>query len=424
MNALLELWPWLAAMAVLIVCSAFFSASEAALFYLRPADRRELADGNRAQRVAAHLLNDPERLLSAVLFWNLVINMTYFAVVAVAGLLLRESSTSGGSAALGFALGSLLVIIFCSEMLPKSVAVLSARRLSALLGIPLAITVRIVDPLMPVLRTVNLLSRRLIAPRFETDAQLRVADLERAVELSLTDANLVKQEQAVLGNIVMLSDIRVDEWMRPRTQFTTFAPPVSLADLDGQMTPSGYLLITEPDSEEVASSVNLRHVTELPDEHLEYLAEPVLFSPWSTTVAAVLQNMQTHDREVAAIVNEFGETIGILTYEDLLDTVFTYSPSRSKRLLDENPVHYIAPGKWLVAGVTSVRRLSRLLNIELPPSKSVTVAGFIQEALQRLAEPNDQGEWGPFHFRVLEVRERGNMLIEITERRNTREDDR
>ena len=59
------------------------------------------------------------------------------------------------------------------------------------------------------------------------------------------DTPLIEQERATLRNIVMLSDIRAEEWMRPRTQFVTFRPPVSLADLQGKMTPSGYLLITE-----------------------------------------------------------------------------------------------------------------------------------------------------------------------------------
>ena len=66
---------WLVAMGVLILCSAFFSSSEAALFYLNRHQRRRLASGNRAQRTCARLLDEPDRLLSAVLFWNLVANL-------------------------------------------------------------------------------------------------------------------------------------------------------------------------------------------------------------------------------------------------------------------------------------------------------------------------------------------------------------
>lgn len=91
----------------------------------------------------------------------------------------------------------------------------------------------------------NLLSRRLIWPGFKSEPYLEVSDLERAISLSTTDAKLVAQEQAALRNIVLLSDIRVDQWMRPRTQLLTFRPPVSLADLNGQMTPNHWLAVCE-----------------------------------------------------------------------------------------------------------------------------------------------------------------------------------
>ena len=78
----MDVVPWLVAMGALLLASAFFSASEAALFFLSPSDLRRLAGGNRAQRTAADLLDDPDRLLTAVLFWNLVVNLTYFALAA------------------------------------------------------------------------------------------------------------------------------------------------------------------------------------------------------------------------------------------------------------------------------------------------------------------------------------------------------
>ena len=65
MDLIIEFGPWLATMAVLVCFSGFFSCSEAALFYLRRQDRRTLQSGNPAQRIAAALLEDPDRLLTA-----------------------------------------------------------------------------------------------------------------------------------------------------------------------------------------------------------------------------------------------------------------------------------------------------------------------------------------------------------------------
>ena len=411
---MIELAPWLSAMVVLILLSAFFSASEAALFYLRAPERRSLEAGNASQQIAARLLSDPDRLLSAVLFWNLLINMTYFALASIAGLKLQTQEHRSASSAAIFAASSLLIIIFCSEMLPKSFAVLRPRWLASVVAIPLAVAVKLVDPLMPVLRTVNLLSRRLIWPGFVTEPYLEATDLEKAVDLSTQDQQLAAQERTALRNIIQLSDIRADEWMRPRTQFLSFQPPVSLSDLQGKLTPSGYLLFTETDGEEIVGALHLKNLFDVPLEHLEHYGAPVIHVPWCAPVSDVLQKMRSKDREVAVVVNEFGETIGILTFEDILDTVFTTEPSRSGRLLDRKAIHAVREDVWHVAGITSLRRIGRQLELELPPSKSVTLAGVIQESLQRLANEGDEGTWGPFAFRVLEAPQRGQMLVELT----------
>jgi putative hemolysin len=412
-SALIEFIPWFIAMGLLLAVSAFFSASEAALFYLRWPERRLMRTGSRSEQAAENLLLTPERLLSAILFWNLFVNMAYFAITSIIVLSL-ERSPLGRSAAVAFSMVSLVSIIFCSEMLPKSLAVLNARRVAALLARPLQVSIRLADPFMPMLQMVNLLSRRLVWPGFRSEGLVSLDDLERAIELSTLDAQLIEQEKAALRNIVLLSDIRIDEWMRPRTQYKSFRAPVSLQDLGGKTTPSGYLLVAEPRNGEVVAALRLDELIHAPPNNLQKLAQEVVVLPWCATVADALEQMRSRKREVTAIVNEFGETIGILTLDDILDTIFTYHPSRSKLLLDRKPIHDLASGRWLVAGVTSLRRLEQYLKLKLPPSKSVTVAGVVQEALQRLATTGDECEWGPLHLRVFEAPERGHMLIEVT----------
>lgn len=398
-------------MAALIGCSGFFSASEAALFSLRPADRRDLLK-DAAGRIAADLLQDADRLLSAVLFWNLVINLSYFAIVSIVGFKLGARGPAGSSWA--FAAGSLMTMIFFSEMLPKTLGVLGAKKLARRLGGPLHAAVAVLDPLMPTLRFVTNVSQRIVWPGLPAEPYLELQDLEQAILVSQEDQALADQERIVLNNIVSLSDIRVDEWMRPRTQFTSFHPPVALADLKGQITPSGYLLVTEEDSEEIAAALHLTSLSSLQPENLEALASPVVPLPWCSTVAEALDALSNSTADVAAIVNEYGDTIGILTQEDILDTVFNFSPSRSKLLMNEKPIHDIADGVWIVAGITSLRRLSKYLRMALPPSKSVTVGGVVQERLQKLASEGDRCAWGPFDLQVIEAPQRGHMLIRVT----------
>jgi len=413
MGSLMHLLPWLATMAVFMACSGFFSASEAALFYLQPRDRRQMRSGNAAEKAAAALLEHPDRLLSAILFWNLVINIAYFAMASIVAIRIETETEFGNTGAVSFAIFALLAIIFFSEMLPKSVSVLKPRPLAAMVSLPLWWAVRVVDPLMPLLRWVNLVSRRLIWPGFQPEPFMEVSDLERAIEHSGSDPEVIKQEQAVLQNIVQLSTIRVEEWMRPRTQFASFRPPVKLADLNGSVPPSGYVLVTEPDSREIEKAIRLDNQYQLDPDNLEKLAEPVLYMPWCATVADALEKMSHRDREVVVVVNEFGDTIGVLTIEDILETVFVYSPSRSARLLDMPPLEVIDSENYQVAGIMSLRQLAKRLSVEIPETDSVTVGGVIQETMQRLAEVDDQCQWGPFLFRVLEAPQRGSMLVQV-----------
>ena len=412
-DVILDVWPNLLAMTALIGWSAFFSASEAALFSLRPRDWRALKKGNRSQRTAGRLLDDPERLLTAILFWNLVINVVYFSTASITGLQLEREAGFGETDAVVFTFLALLMIILFSEMVPKSIGMVSARTLTRLVGLPLGAAVRVVDPLMPVLQTTNLLSRRLLWPRFHPEQYLEVADLERAIKLSTTDAQLLEQEQTVLQNIVALSDMRADETMRPRLQFRSFTPPVLLRDLEGQLPPSGYLLVTDSDNDAVVGAIRLGELSDVPESHLERLAESVIYVPWFHTVANVLQQMMTRDRQVAAVVNEFGETIGILTFEDILDTIFLLDPTRSARLLNRQAIHEVEPGIWNVTGTTSLRRLARYFDTHLPVSKSVTLTGVTQEVLERLPVMGDEFEWGSFQFRVLDSPEPGLMTLEL-----------
>jgi len=410
---LLDQFPWfLLAMAVLIVGSAFFSSSEAALFSLTGRRRRRLATGNRAQRLGARLLEEPDRLLSAVLFWNLVVNVAYFTMASIVAIQLKRQGHTAEAAA--FAVGSLLTIIVLSEMLPKLLAVLQPFGLITLLGVPLAAFVRVLDPVLPALRVANLLSRRLLWPRFQPEPYLRVHDLERAVRLSTRDAALVEQEQNVLESIVLLSELRADELMRPRIRLMTFRPPVSVSDLAGRLPPSGYLLVTEPEGDELTAAVALSRLSSVPDEHLERFAEPVVYVPWSTSVARAMEVMRREDRQVAVVVNEFGETIGILTFEDILETIFTPSPSRTERLFKRQPLTQVGANRWQVSGMASIRRLVRHFRVPRPESKSVTVAGVIQETLERFPEPGDECRWGPFAFRVIKASERGQLLVELS----------
>jgi len=414
-GTLLSILPFLIAMAVLIGVSAFFSASEAALFSLKANERRMLKSSPRSSaRTCGILMRHPERLLSAVLFWNLVTNIIYFTLASLATLRLQKEPDTSQTLIVGFPFGALLVIIFLSEMLPKSLAVMKATALCGVIGHPLAAAVALLDPIMPTLRTVTIVSRRLVWPGFRPEPYLEAADLARAIEISTTNRELLEQETQILHSIVSLSSISVEECMRPRTQLVTFSPPVSLADIRHEVPRSGHLLITETDSDEVAQSANLQKLTHLEDEHLEYRTESVLYVPWCINAAEAIQRMRSKERETAIVVNELGETIGAITRDDILDVIFTNRSSRSLRLLNREPIVEVSKGVWEVVGIANLRVLEAYFKRSLPTSRNITVGGVIQETLQQIPETGDACDWGPFHFEVAQMLADEQILLRAT----------
>ena len=399
-------------MAILAAASGFFSCSEAALFSLKPDDRRALKSGSAAQRIAVQLLAQPDQLLTAILFWNLIVNIVFFALASVIGIQLERDGHPGEAGLV--ALGSLLAIIIFSEMVPKTVGVMVPRRMASVVSLPLAGAIKAFQPVAPVFAALNTALRRLLFPRFHSEPYLELSDLEQAITVSTSDEQLASQERQALQNIVLMSDLEAEELMRPRTQYQSFTPPVSLEELGGQLTKSGYLLVTEPDTDEIAGAIALKYLPTIPRHHLEHFAQPVVYVPWCTPVAAVFDELQNSSREVAAVVNEYGETIGIITLEDLLHAVFEEEASRSSLLLAMAELEQLQDNLWRASGITGLRSLRRAFHLKLPPCKSTTIGGIVQEQLQRMPEPGDRVQWFMFEFHVTEADQMGQMTVELS----------
>lgn len=414
MNSLVELTPWLIAMVVLIGFSAFFSASEAAFFSLRTRDIIKLKKGSTNSRIAASLLDNPDQLLSAILFWNLVINVAYFSISSICMIRLETTDPPAPGTAAAFGFISLLTIIFFSEMIPKSVAVLISVPLSQLVAIPVSISYRIIAPVLPLFNMATQFSRRLVWPEFRTEKYIGTHDIERAIELSAQTPELISQEVTILDNIVQLSQIRVDEWMNPRNKLSIFQPPVRWDDVAKDPPAGGYVLIAESDTGEISHSIRVSDLIETSSEPLDDRGMPVVYLPWCASVSSALEKLQNTSRRVCVIVNEYGESIGMLSMDDIVDSVFHHSPSRVTRLLEKQPVVAIGPDQWTVSGLVSLRRLARILKTRFPATNAVTVSGLVQEELQEIPEIGDTFEWSGYQFVVGDLNEKGDLEVMVT----------
>jgi CBS domain containing-hemolysin-like protein len=403
--------PWLS---LLLLLSGFFSCSEAAFFSLTLTQRRGLAKGERGAQAAHRLLSRSERLLMGILFWNLAINVSFFSMVSRVALEVETARPESHWAAV-ITFTALVIIIIFGEFLPKSIAVLNPLSIVTWVAPPLIWLMRPLDVVLPLINGVNEVSRRLLWPGLKAERYLELTDLERAIELSTDDAQLYEQERHLLRNLIQLSEIRVEEWMRPRTQYRTFTPPVSLAQLGGRRTPSGYMLITDPEGREVVGAINLNLLQPSHTADLAHYQESLVVVPWCATVADALNRLRESNRRVAAVVNEFGESIGILTWEEIFEAILYSHEESSIRELAKAEVRMESEGVWIATGMTKLRRLERLLGRRFTVSHNLTVGGVIQEQLRRLPEKGDVCTLENLRLEIIESGQRGQIRVRISE---------
>jgi len=397
-----------------MLASGFFSSSETALFYLSHDELRAFRMGRARERLVAHLLSEPDRLLTAILFWNLVINLTYFAlsIIVTHALANSDQATLAGA----FGLGSVFGIILLGEVMPKSFAVVFRLGWAKTVSWPLAAAVRVLDPIIPKLATLTRILRRTFWPDLRREPYLNADDLERAVEASKLSEDVVRQERQLLHNILDLSEITVEEVMRPRGTFFAAQAPLSLSDFKGEVPPGDYVAIYAEGSDEIVGAVPLATFSHIPAENLDGAAEQVPCVPWCADLAYTLQLLREQFAGMGSVVNEYGETIGIVLEDDILDTVLMAQPSRARRVLEREPVLEVSPGKYHVEGITTLRYLSKRLGIEYDPAEEdfVTVVGMMHEELEHLPAVGDLCQWRGYQVKVIDVIDRGRVRVMVS----------
>lgn len=376
-------------LAALIMMSAFFSGSETALMTLNRYRLRHLAkSGHRGAQLAERLLQRPDRLIGLILLGNNFVNVAASTIVALIALRL------GGEAAL--ALGAFLltlVILIFAEVAPKTLAALHPERLAfpaAWLYVPL------LKLLYPIVWLTNMVANgllRLIGVRAD-DAKLSDLSSEelRTVVIE-AGAMIPKRHQKMLLNIFDLEKVTVEDIMIPRAEIVGIDLAHTWDDILLQLLDSQHtrLPVWREDIDSVVGVVHLRRMLrplargEMTREAFDALIRDPYFVPEGTSLNKQLIHFQQLKRRIALVVDEYGDIVGLVTLEDLLEQIvgeFTSDPAAGAR--DFFPE---ADGSFLVNGTATVRELNRALDLHLSTDGPKTVNGLVIEHMEAIPEP-------------------------------------
>jgi Mg2+/Co2+ transporter CorB len=380
----------LGTLAVLLALSAFFSIAETAMMATNRYRLKHLvSQGNGAALRVAGLLKRTERLLGGILIGNTLV------VVAASSLSTVVAVRLFGENRLVYAVGTLVIsflIIVFSEITPKVIGATHPDRTALVLSLPLKVALRLLDPAA---WFVNLFVRPLLwMLRIRSDPSGEAPKLspEEIRTLVLESSTFMpKKHLTILLNLFDVGAVTVQDIMVPRARIESVCLEDGMETVSRQLATSHHMRLPVFRNHEgdLAGILHLRkilaalHAGPLDDAALGAVLDDPYFVPASTSVLAQMQYFQENRERLALVVDEYGELMGLVTLEDIIEEIigkFTTSlPSAA-------PLAWDTSGAATAEGAMPIREVNRALGLSLPIDGPKTLNGLIVEHLQDIPE--------------------------------------
>lgn len=401
---------------VMIIISAYFSASETGMMTLNRYRLRHLAkQGNRGALRVEKLLQRPARLISLVLVGNNLVNILASSLATILGM--RLYGDIGVAIATG--LLTFLILVF-SEVMPKTIAALYPEKtafLSSFLLIPLQ---KIMMPMLCILSgTTHLLMRLFgIKESIHHIDQLSKEELRSIVNES--HSQISRRHQNMLISVLDLEKVSVNDIMVPRNEIVGIDVNSDWKSIMRQLThsPHGRILLYRQSLDDAIGMLRVREAYRLMTEKKEFnkenllrAADEIYFIPEGTPLNIQLIKFQRNKEKVGIIVDEYGDIQGLITVEDILEEIVgDFTTSMSPNLAEE--VNLQSDGSVLIDGSASVRDLNKAFNWSLPMG-SRTINGLLLEELGEIPPVNTELCIGSYQIAVMEVQENRIRQVRI-----------
>jgi len=393
---------------VLVLVNAFLAGSEMALVSLREGQLRRLAaTGGRGRAVAA-LAHDPNQFLATV---QIGITLAGFLASATAAVTLAEPLVEPlavlGRAARPVAIVVVtlvvaLVTLVIGELAPKRLAMQRAEPWALMAARPLAAMAAVVRPAVWLLaRSTDLV----VALLGGDPTRGRAVVTEEEVRDLIAGGSLyTDEERRIITGALEATNRVLRQVMRPRSDVFALGDGVAVDDavralVDARHTRAPVFHQELDDADRTVALLDLIGADGTVDDH----ARPATVVPESLPLVGALRMLQAAASPMALVVSEHGGFEGIVTMEDLVEELVGEIDDEYDR--DVQAVVRQPDGSLTVVGGFPIHDLVDV-GVDLPAGEYVTVAGLVQDVLQRLARPGDEITVGDWRLRILSVRGR------------------
>ena len=402
-------------LALLLLLSGCFSATETALFCLDRIERRRIRESkSKRSTLIDSMLKRPRQLLSTILFGNTLINVATSATAAL--LFARLLPTHKLSAAI--VVDSLLVLLI-GEIIPKTVAVSQARRLSLAAVVPLRVFSKISRPVVAVFdRLAHAILRFLNVPEEARDA-LGPSELEFLFDEAGRKETITSHEQRMARNIMRFSETTAEEIMTPRVDIVAAPLDIARDQLEELMVAAHHsrIPISETSLDHIVGFVGTKEFFLNPDRDIRELLKPVAIFPEGASTHRIFRHMQKNLINMSVIVNEYGVTSGIVTMEDLVEEIVGEIYDEYEKA--EELIRPVGPDEWFVLCRAPIEQVNEICGLDLPAGESVTLNGYLCDEFGEIPTPGRTIEKNGARFTVAEARRR--RIVSCRIKRETKE---
>ncbi len=408
----------LAALALLLALSAFFSLSETAMMASNRFRLRHLAQsGHHGAQKAIALLNSTDKMLGVILLGNNLINSAAATLVSVITIeLFGEGKWALGAGTLTV---TFAILVF-SEITPKIIGATHADRLALVLGYILVPLLRLFYPIVWFINLfASMLLRMLRLSPNQSDHPPQLSQ-EELLSLVLESSHIIPQKhRTILSSLFELNNITVEDVMTPRGNIEILDLDLPWEEVKNQLATSHHsrLPACRESMDQLVGVLPVRRLLasigdgSFDEEAVLQQVQPPYYIPAGTPVFSQLAFFQENRQRIGFVVDEYGEILGLLTLEDIIEEFvgdFTTSiPGLGHEL------HWSEKGDAIVEGSRPLRDINRMLGLDFPLNGPKTLNGLILEHFQDIPESGISIKLAGIAVEILQTQDRSVVTVRM-----------
>lgn len=357
---------------VMLLASGFFSSTELAFVAANKLKIEIKARKNLfSAKNAYYFTSIPQNFFSTILIGNNIVN------IAFASFTTFVLSSFFGLNEFAILLLSTFVLLVFGELLPKYFAREYADRMVLYSSIPVRAIMYLLYPFVKVIASLSSMLTQSSSVTEENIGYLfSREDFELLVKESHEAGKVNKKESDIISKVFALSDQKVYEAMRPRTEIVGVEINDSIQDVLEVFIESGYskLPVYEENLDNIKGVIYAYDFFKFPG-NIKNIIREVIFVPDTKKSFDMLNEFLSKQVSIAVVIDEFGGTAGIVAMEDIIEELF--GEIKDEYDVEENICRKIAPDTFIISGKVEVDHINEKYNLNVPLGDYETIAGYI-----------------------------------------------